>query len=223
MTFDTAQMLDILAGTGLYLVTEDSVPSGLRLRAVADALAAGARVVQLRDKGTPKGLLLAEAREMRRLCVLSGAVFIVNDDPALAWAVDADGLHLGQGDFPSGEARRLLGDDKLIGLSISALSEATAADEMPVDYLGVGAIYATPTKMDAELAGLELLRQVRAVSSKPLVAIGGIDLTNAAEVFASGADSVAVVRGVFAQPDLPGAVRRFLEIARSARHRTEAV
>lgn len=223
MTTETARMLEILTGTGLYLVTEDTVSPDARLRAVKDALAAGARVLQLRDKGTPKGILLAEARRMKELCASSGAIFIVNDDPTLAWAADADGLHLGQDDFPPEEARRLLGPDKLIGLSISAISEAEDAEVMPVDYLGVGAIYATPTKTDAELGGLDLLRQVRAATSNPLVAIGGIDLTNAAEVFAAGADSVAVVRAVFAQPDLPGAVRRFLEIARSARQSREGL
>ncbi len=217
MTLNKEAMLDSLIGTGLYLVTEDDVPRQRRLDAVAQALAAGARVVQLRDKRTPKGLLLEEARAMKSLCGDWGAVFIVNDDVALAWCCDADGVHVGQDDLPASEARRLLGDRKLVGLSVSAVNEAEVADRLAVDYIGVGAISATPTKVDAELGGIDLLRRVRLVTKKPLVAIGGIDASNAESVFEAGADAVAVVRGVFAQPDVPGAVEHLLSIAKKAR------
>jgi thiamine-phosphate pyrophosphorylase len=217
MKLDKTRMIDLLTTTGLYLVTEDAAPSERRLRAVEQAIAAGARVVQLRDKGTPKKRLLDEALAMKKICARLGAVFVVNDDAALAWACDADGLHIGQDDLPPIHARRLLGEGKLIGLSVSTLSEAVEADSLPVDYIGVGAIYATPTKVDAELGGLDLMREVRCASAKPLVGIGGIDATNAPDVFAAGADAVAVVRGVFGQQDVPGAVHRFLEMARTAR------
>ncbi len=211
------QMMRLMVETGLYLVTEEAVPAPRRLEAVSEALSAGARVVQLRDKRTPRGTLLEEARAMKALCSRWGAVFIVNDDVALAWCADADGVHLGQEDLPAREARRLLGPSKLIGVSISALKEALEAERSGVDYIGVGAIYATPTKRDAELGGLELLRTVRARVAKPLVAIGGIDAGNAREVFRAGADAVAVVRGVFAQPEVAQASRELLSIARSAR------
>lgn len=205
-----------LVETGVYLVTEDAVPAQRRLRAVAEALAAGVRVVQLRDKSTPKRLLLEEARAMKALCVQWGGLFLVNDDVALAWCADADGVHLGQDDLPAGEARRLLGHDKLVGLSVSAVEEAVEADRLGVDYLGVGAIYATPTKVEAELGGLELLRRVRGQVSKPLVAIGGIDAGNARDVFLAGADAVAVVRAISAQPDIADAARKLLRIAQTA-------
>lgn len=210
-------MLDSLVGTGLYLVTEDAVAQQRRLDAVAKALAAGARVIQLRDKRTPRRLLLEEARAMKSLCSDWGAAFVINDDVALAWCCDADGVHVGQDDLPASEARRLLGEGKLVGLSVSAVHEAEEADRLAVDYIGVGAISATPTKVDAELGGIDLLRHVRRVTTKPLVAIGGIDASNAAAVFEAGADAVAVVRGVFAQPDIPEAVRHLLGIAKRAR------
>ena len=219
MTLSKDTMVRLLVDTGLYLVTEDAVPGERRLHAVAEALAAGARVVQLRDKHTPKRQLLGEARALKSLCRDWGAVFIVNDDVALAWSCDADGVHVGQDDLPVEEARRLLGADKLVGLSVSAVDEAVEAERLGVDYIGVGAIYATPTKVDAELGGLELLRAVRSTVSKPLVAIGGIDASNAAEAFAAGADSVAVVRGVFAQPSVGDAARKLLDIARVARRK----
>lgn len=211
------EMLDSLVGTGLYLVTEDAVSGQRRLDSVAQALSAGARVIQLRDKRTPRRVLLEEAKAMKALCSDWRAAFLVNDDVALAWSCEADGVHVGQDDLPASEARRLLGSGKLIGLSVSALSEAEEADRLPIDYIGVGAINATPTKTDAELGGIDLLRQVRLATKKPLVAIGGIDASNAAEIFEAGADGIAVVRGVFAQPDIPAAVRRLLEIARVAR------
>lgn len=216
------EMLDALVRSGLYLVTEDGVPSVARLSAVESAVGAGARMVQLRDKVTPAKVLLSEAREMKRLCNRAGAAFIVNDDAALAWSCDADGVHLGQDDLPVEEARRLLGASKLIGVSISTVEEAIDADSAPADYIGVGAIFATPTKMDAELGGLELLRAVRRITKKPLVAIGGIDSSNAGLVFEAGADAVAVVRAAFAPPDVAGAVRHLLEIASASRARRES-
>ncbi|MGI5837698.1 MAG: thiamine phosphate synthase, partial [Chloroflexota bacterium] len=186
-------MLQQLVSTGIYLVTEDAGPSERRLQAVSDALAGGARVVQLRDKHTPKRQLLEEARAMKALCHERDAVFIVNDDVALAWASDADGVHVGQDDLPVEDARKLLGEGKLIGLSISTLEQAIEAVRLGADYIGVGAIYPTLTKPDKTARGVELLKSVRAEVEKPLVAIGGIDETNAAEVFAAGADSIAVV------------------------------
>jgi thiamine-phosphate pyrophosphorylase len=211
------EMLRLMAGSGVYLVTEERSQAGRRLRAVETALDAGARVVQLRDRGTPVRELIAEARAMKAACSRRGALFIINDDVALALASDADGVHVGQGDFPADEAKRLLGDSKLVGLSISAVDEAVEAERVGVDYIGVGAIYSTPTKPDAELGGMDLLRAVRARVGKPLVAIGGIDAGNAAAVFAAGADAVAVVRAVFAEPDVAAATRRLLDIARASK------
>jgi thiamine-phosphate pyrophosphorylase len=147
------------------------------------------------------------------MCDHWGAVFIVNDDVALAWCVDADGAHVGQDDLPLHETRRLLGPDRLIGLSTRTVEEAIEADRLGADYLGVGALFATPTKLEARIGGLDLLREVRTRVSRPLVAIGGIDAGNCREVFKAGADAVAVVRAVFAEPDVAGATRELLGIA----------
>ncbi|HEX9016717.1 MAG TPA: thiamine phosphate synthase [Chloroflexota bacterium] len=206
-----------LVGTGVYPVTEDAVPAETRLAAVERALAAGARVVQLRDKSTPRRELLAEARAMKRLCDRLGAAFIVNDDVAIALACDADGVHVGQEDFPAEEARALLGESKVVGLSVHSAAQAREVESISIDYLGVGAMFATSTKSDATLAGTALLRAVRAVTERPLVGIGGIDSSNAASVFEAGADAVAIVRGIFGQAEIGGAVRRLLEIAATSR------
>lgn len=217
MTQDKQAMMRLLVETGVYLVTEDAIPAPTRLEAVRQALASGARVVQLRDKHTPRGLLLQEARSMCSLCREYGAVFIVNDDVALAWCADAHGVHVGQDDLPPSEVRRLIGPDKLLGVSVSSMDEARASITVDVDYLGVGAIYSTPTKPNAELGGLKLLRELRDRVSLPLVGIGGIDAHNAGGAFEAGADSVAVVRAVFAQPSVGAATSELLEIARAAK------
>jgi thiamine-phosphate pyrophosphorylase len=217
MPLSKEEMLRLITGSGVYLVTEERGPGERRLRSVQAALDAGARVVQLRDRGTPVRALIAEAKAMKEACVSRGAVFIVNDDVAVAWAAGADGVHVGQGDFPPGEAKRLLGEGKLVGVSVSAVDEALEAERLGVDYIGVGAIYSTPTKPDAELGGIELLRAVRARVATPLVAIGGIDAENAEAVFAAGADAVAVVRAVFGESDVAAATRRLLEIARASK------
>lgn len=211
------QLLGLIGQTGIYLVTEDAVPPEQRLRAVSEALEAGAKVIQLRDKTSSKRRLLEEARAIRLLCSRHEALFIVNDDVSVAVLSDAGGVHVGQDDLPLADVRRLVGASKLIGVSISAVGEAVEADRQGADYLGVGAIYATPTKLDAELGGLSLLREVRLTTSRPLVAIGGIAADNAAECFAAGADAVAVVRAAFAQPDVRAAVGRLLEVARMAK------
>ncbi len=220
MSQSRERMLRLLVESRVYLVTEDAVPSERRIAAAAEALAAGARVLQLRDKSTSKRLLLDEARTMKALCAEWNALFLVNDDLALAWCADADGVHLGQTDLPPEEARRLLGPEKLIGLSISAVDELSEAEKAGVDYLGVGAIFATPTKVDAELGGMDLLRRVRSATTKPLVAIGGIDAGNCGAVLQAGADSVAVVRAVFAQPNVANATRELLRISHEAKAAT---
>ncbi len=218
---DKDAMLRLLVEAGVYLVTEDGAPSERRLKAVEEALTAGARVIQLRDKKTPRRLLLDEARAMKSLCDRWGGVFIVNDDVALAWCADADGVHVGQEDLPLEETRRLMGPNKLLGLSTHSLDQALEADRLGADYLGVGAMFATPTKQEAHLGGIELLREVRAGVKRPLVAIGGIDAANCREVFRAGADSVAVVRAVFAQPDVVTATRELIEIARKVKAERE--
>jgi thiamine-phosphate diphosphorylase len=191
----------------LYLVTDDRLPAPELLERLDRALLAGVRVVQFRDKSLERGAFLQTATEVQRLCLRRGALFIVNDSADVAALLDADGLHLGQEDLPPGLARQLVGPDALIGLSVSAIEEARSAErDWQVDYLGVGAMYPTETKQDAEYGGCTLLRQVRTVVELPLVAIGGITVDRAPAVWAAGADLLAVVSAVFGAADPARAV-----------------
>ena len=197
-----------LRAARLYLVTDERLPHDELLRRLRQALAAGIRVVQLRAPSLKGRDLLLRAAEVQALCREYGALFIVNDAADIAAALQADGLHLGQDDLPADVARRLIGPDPLIGLSVSALDEARrAADDQAIDYLGVGAVFPTDTKPDAEYGGLALLREVRAAVELPLVAIGGITHQRAGQVWTAGADLIAVVSAVFSAPDAAEAVR----------------
>jgi thiamine-phosphate pyrophosphorylase len=156
------------------------------------ALRGGVDVVQLRDKELGDDDLVRAAAPFRRACDEHGALFILNDRPDLVAACGADGVHIGQGDSSLAEARRAVGPDRLVGLSASAPEELDAEP----DYFGVGAVFGTPTKADAVTGGLELVRAAAGRLTIPWFAIGGIDLSNVAEVIAAGAPGVAVVRAI---------------------------
>lgn len=201
-----------LRAARLYLVTDDRLPHDLLLQRLRLALEAGARVVQFRAKQLTRREFLRRAADVQDLCRGHGALFIVNDAADIAALLEADGLHLGQDDLPAAAARRLVGPHMLIGVSISAPHEAVeAAADPAVDYLGVGAMFPTDTKPDAEYGGLELLRTVRGQVKLPLVAIGGITIERTPEVWAAGADLVAVVSAVFGAADPAAATRALLQ------------
>ncbi len=191
------ERLAVLRRAGLYLVTDDRLLRARRRQVVAEAPEAGARVVQLRDKHAGGRALYDEAVELVRLCHQRGALLIVNDRVDVAVACDADGAHVGQDDLPASAARALLGPDRLLGVSASTVEEALEVERSGADYLGFGAMFATPTKADAEYAGPALLAAVKRRVRLPVVAIGGITLDNVAEVLAAHADLVAVVSAVF--------------------------
>ncbi|MFP4040763.1 MAG: thiamine-phosphate kinase [Desulfosudaceae bacterium] len=175
-----------------YFITDDkaSLPIPDQVRA---AIAGGATMVQYRHKNFYSGLL-EEASEARLLCRTNHIPFIVNDDPILARALGADGVHLGQEDLLPAEARRIMGEQALIGLSVSTLAELERADTGPCDYLGTGPVFTTASKKDAKpVIGLDGLGAVIAASPLPVVAIGGIDDTTAASCLAAGAAGVAVI------------------------------
>ena len=209
--------LAILREARLYLVTDDSVEPARRRQVVAEGLAAGTRVVQLRDKLALGGALLREAADLAALCHRHGALLIVNDRADVAVAAGADGVHVGQEDLPLVAARQVVGPDRLVGVSASLPREAEAAERGGADYVGFGAMYATATKPDAEYAGPRLLADVRSRVRVPLVAIGGITLDNAAEVLAAGADLVAVVSAVFHAAEPERAARALLGLAATPR------
>jgi thiamine-phosphate pyrophosphorylase len=163
---------------------------------LAAALRGGVDIVQLRDKSLPRRELERAALTFRRLCDTHSALFIVNDDPDLARACGADGVHVGQDDMPVAEARALLGADAIIGLSTHSTKQIEAAAEQPVDYISVGPIWETPTKEGRPAAGLELSSVAAARAAHPFFAIGGVDEGNAAEVVEAGAQRLCVVRAI---------------------------
>jgi thiamine-phosphate pyrophosphorylase len=207
----------------VYLVT-DPVLSGARPleEIVAQAIAGGATMVQLRDPHA-KGRALAETgRRLLAATRAHGVPLIVNDRADVAFAIGADGVHLGQSDIDATDARRMLGPDAIIGVSIanSAELEASRHALSSIDYLGVGPVFATGTKPDAgEAIGLEGISWMRRAVDLPLVAIGGIKAENTGDVIAAGCDGVAVVSAIVAAADPAAATRRIGEAVKEGRSR----
>jgi len=198
-----------LARSRLYLVLE-ARPHGEDPRPLLEAaLRGGVDVVQLRDKELDGEALVAAAEPFRRACGEHGALFVLNDRPELVEVCGADGVHVGRSDASVPEARAVVGPDRLVGVSASTAAEL--AEVEGADYVGVTA-FATPTKEDAVAGGLDLLRVAAATLSMPWFAIGGIELSNVADVVAAGAPGVAVVRAIRDAAD-PGAAARELRAA----------
>ena len=193
----------------LYLVTERSLARGRSIAWLVEAaVRGGVTAVQLREKSCPASDFVQLGRELKKLLASHQVPLIVNDRVDLALEIGADGVHIGQHDMDSGRARRLLGPDAIIGLSIETVEQARAAVSLDVDYLGVGPVFATATKMDAAPPlGLAALARVRAISRHRVVAIGGIGLENARQAIRSGADGVAVVSAICAAGDPERAAR----------------
>jgi thiamine-phosphate pyrophosphorylase len=180
---------------------------------VTPLLAAGVRLIQLRDKQASSGELYASAQQIAECVRKVGGIFIVNDRADVARAVDADGVHVGQEDLPVESARALVGPGKLVGYSTHVLEQVGQADRSTADYIAFGPIFPTVSKQNPDaVVGLAGLREARKATRKPLVAIGGITLENARAVIEAGADSVAVIRGLVGVPDITGRAEQFLKI-----------
>ena len=202
----------------LYVILDGQASGGRRLDELLDAvLAGGCRIVQLREKTMPPAGLFPLAQALRRRCREAGALFIVNDRVDLALAVEADGAHVGQDDLPAREARRLLPPPMILGVSTHDQRQARRARDDGADYVAVGSMFPTGSKIGFELVGPELVRRVRADIPVPLVAIGGITRDNLSQVIEAGADAVAVISAIGNARDPAAAVREFLETIRSAR------
>jgi thiamine-phosphate pyrophosphorylase len=188
--------------TKLYPVTDVRISGLSHAEQVARLSAGGATLIQLREKHQSPREFYREAEEALRLAHSRGARMIINDRVDIALALKADGVHLGQDDLLPEAARRLLGERAIIGFSTHNLEQAEAAISMPVDYIAIGPIFSTATKASPDpVVSLDGLRRVRAVVGRiPLVAIGGITAENAAEVMSAGADAVAVVSAILADP-----------------------
>lgn len=177
--------------------------------ALAAALAGGADLFQLRDKGASDDELLAAAETAREKCRAAGALFVINDRPDLAVACDADGVHVGQDDMPVGRAREIVGDDAIVGLSTHSVKQAQAGCRSGADYIAVGPVHATPTKEGRPAIGVEPIKYAAAHVSVPWFAIGGIDTKTVGDVVRAGARRIVVVRAL-TDADDPEAVARAL-------------
>jgi len=183
----------------LYLITDDGYLADRDwLKAVEEAIKGGVTVVQYRSKSGTKTTreMYEELLQLRELTKKYGIPLIVNDKVDLALAVDADGVHIGQDDLPAEVVRKLLGEEKIIGISTHSIEEVEKANNLPVDYIAFGSIYRTPTKEKPIVVGVEKLKEAKKVAKKPLVAIGGIMPYNVDEVIKAGADGVTVISAI---------------------------
>ena len=191
---------------GLYLVMTDPVVG--YERCCAAAVKAGVRIVQLRMKDRPRDEIVAVGRALRRITAETQTLFIVNDDPSIAAEVAADGVHVGQGDMPVAEVRRRYPSLRIVGLSTHNPEQARRAIDARPDYIGVGPVFATPTKKIPDpTLGVETAGRMIASVPFPAVAIGGLNLDTLPSVLAAGARNFAVVRAVCGSPDPYAAIR----------------
>lgn len=203
----------------LYLVTQRE---GLSLEAfyqtVFEAVEGGVSVVQLREKGTPAAEFLAIGKKLLKLLRPMGVPLIINDSVEIALSIGADGVHLGQGDGSAAEARRILGKEAIIGLSVETLEQARAAELLRLDYIAASPVFATPTKTDtSEPWGIEGLRELCCLTKFPVVSIGGINLSNIEDMILAGSAGACVVSAIINASSPREAARQLLIKIKGAR------
>lgn len=192
----------------LYAVTDRSWLHGRTLKEqVKEALDGGVTFLQLREKHIDSELFLQEAQELKELCKQYQVPFVINDDVELALKVDADGVHVGQSDMEAGDVRKKLGKDKIIGVSAQTVEQAVMAEKHGADYLGVGAVFPTSSKDDAQEVDYETLKAICQAVRIPVIAIGGINAQNVDRLKGSGICGAAVISAIFAQEDIKEAAK----------------
>ena len=199
----------------IYLVTDDGCLQGRALiDCVREALEGGVTLVQYRAKTASGAEMYAEALQLKVLCDSFNVPLIINDRLDIAMAVGAAGVHLGQDDLPCAAARKLLGEDYIIGVSAHNPAEAKTALQSGADYLGCGAVFGTATKADVQKLGTDGLAAICKAKGLPVVGIGGVTADNYREVRAAGADGAAIVSGILAQPDIRATVRAIAKVSK---------
>lgn len=219
MTHDTLR--------GLYAIADAQLAEqtpGKLIDKVSDAIAGGVTMVQYRDKINDPKHREQQARELLSLCRQHGIPFIINDDVALAIAIGADGVHLGQGDIPIEDARKLLGTERIIGISChNQLKLALTAEQAGANYVAFGRFFPSQTKPDAPQAEIEILHSARNKLTIPVVAIGGITPDNAQQLVDAGVDMIAVINGLFGQADIKLAAQQLSFFFSAKTPRTQRV
>lgn len=199
----------------LYAVTDRTWLDGDSLESQVDlAVNNGVTFLQLREKDLDFDEFVELAKGIKFLANKAGVPFVINDNIDVAIASGADGVHLGQDDIPADKAREILGDGKIIGISVQTVEDAVLAEKKGADYLGVGAVFSTSTKLDASDVSFETLREICNAVSIPVVAIGGINKDNLLKLKGSGIDGVAVVSAIFAEKDIANATIELVNLCR---------
>lgn len=193
----------------LYLITDRTIAGLTHIQIAQEAIAAGIRIIQLREKHQPKKEIYKEALLLRALTLKHKTTFIINDYVDIALAIDADGVHLGQEDMPIKEARKILGKNKIIGISTHTLKQAIEAQAEGADYIGFGPIFHTTTKNAGRPKGVNALIEIKRHIKIPVVAIGGITFENVPDVLRAGADAIAMASGILSG-DIKTNIKRFL-------------
>ena len=178
---------------------------------VEKALKGGTTFVQLREKKLDEESFLQEAIEIKELCKRYNVPFVINDNAEIAVKMDADGVHVGQSDMEAGDVREKLGPDKIIGVSAQTVEQAVLAEKRGADYLGVGAVFPTGSKDDADDVSLETLKEICEAVDIPVIAIGGISSANVSQLSGIGIRGIAVISAIFAQKDIEGATKELKE------------
>lgn len=198
----------------LYAVTDRT---WLRDRSLADvveeAIKAGITFLQLREKDLDYASFLQLAKEIRNITDKYKIPYVVNDNIEVAMACGADGVHVGQSDMDAKDVRSIIGQDKILGVSAQSVEQAISAEKNGADYIGVGTVFPTSTKLDAEGVSFETLKEICKAVSIPVVAIGGINKDNAMKLAGSSIDGIAVVSAIFAQEDITAAVKELRQIS----------
>lgn len=193
----------------LYVVTDRSWLNGRSLEDQVEEIAAsGTTFLQLREKHLSEEAFLEEAKKIKKIAARHGIPFVINDNIEVALRAGADGVHVGQSDMQAKDVRRLIGEEKILGVSANTVEQAVKAQESGADYLGVGAVFSTSTKLDANDVSFETLRRICEAVTIPVVAIGGIGEANVLKLRGSGVHGIAVISAIFASPDVAAATRR---------------
>ena len=206
MRFDKKDLL-------LYAVTDRQWLDGRTLyEVVKESLDGGATFIQLREKELDNEHFLEEAKQLKELCAEYKVPFVINDNVDIAIAMDADGVHVGQSDMETGDVRAKLGTDKIIGVSAHTVEQAILAEKRGADYLGVGAVFPTGSKDDADDVSHETLKAICEAVNIPVIAIGGITVDNTPQLAGTGISGIAVISAIYAQPDIVAATKELKRV-----------
>jgi thiamine-phosphate pyrophosphorylase len=203
----------------LYVILDAALLTVPETECAKKLVAAGVRLLQYRNKRASARELFESSKRLSSLLIPQGVTFVVNDRADVALAAEASGVHVGQEDLGAGAARSVIGAGKLLGVSTHNLEQFKDAVATSADYVAIGPVFSTSTKANPDpVVGIELIRRVRSLTEKPIVAIGGITLERAAEVMQAGADSVAVISDILLAPDPGQRARQYIELLDAANH-----